>query len=1001
MRAGRESTLRKARGAAVAAALIAAVLCGACGVALADDAKPPAADDEKANLDEAFKKLPGYEFGQSRLPLTTVADAVREASGDPKARAATERRLLAVLETGATADAKRFVCRQLRLIGTAASVPALAKLLDDKALSHMARFALEPMSDPAAGAALREAMGRLDGERLIGVVNSLGRRRDEKAVGALVKLLGAKDVPVAAAAAAALGKVGGADAAEALADARAKAPPKLKPVVTDAWLLCADRMVEAGRRQEAAAVYEKLYAPDEPAPVRIAALRGLVAAGGADAAPRLVELLKGDDARLRATAVRCVREVEGPAATKAFASALPSLSPSEQVLLLEALAARADPVAAPAVLKAAGHENEEVRVAAVKALAPLGGKAAVGPLLALATGDGKVADAARGSLARLRGKGVDESLLKRLSTADDAAARVELIRALGLRRTDAAAGALLKAAGDENASVRGAAIEALGRVAGRKELDKLVALLVAAPEDQRATAEKAVLAACSRISDKDACASVVVSAAAKAPGPVRATLLRMLGRIGGKPALKALLAATRDDDPAVADAAVRTLATWGDPAPADELLKIARGAARPAHRILALRGYVRMAGMGRPSPTKLVAALKRAAQLAQRPEEKKLIIGALAGVGHLDALKLAANYLDEKAVSREAASAAMKIIGRVAKKHPSASVEVLEKIVKTTTDKRLKKQASEALKKLKPKAGKRGRALPPTALPALAAACLPAVAAAAKGTATVPARDPAGAAAAEKLGWRLGVQAYTFRKFTFFQAVDKAAALGLKVIEIYPGQRISAERKGRTHHGMSADDLAAVKARLDDAGVKAVCYGVVGLGRDEKAHRRVFDFCRKMGIETITTETRPTELLDKLAGEYGISLALHNHPNSWPPAKVLAACKGRSRRIGACADTGHWMRAGINPVEALKQLRGRIVSLHFKDLNKMGRGAHDVPWGTGVGDVKAMLAELHRQGFKGVFSIEYEHNWSDSMGDIARCIACFDRIALELAGQGG
>ena len=265
---------------------------------------------------------------------------------------------------------------------------------------------------------------------------------------------------------------------------------------------------------------------------------------------------------------------------------------------------------------------------------------------------------------------------------------------------------------------------------------------------------------------------------------------------------------------------------------------------------------------------------------------------------------------------------------------------------------------------------------------------------------TLPARDPAQAAAAEKLGWRLGMQAYTFRKYTFFEAVDKTAALGLKYIEMYPGQRISKDIAARTGHSMDAKAVAAVKAKLAAAGVKVVCYGVVGLGRSEAEHRKVLAFARKMGIETVNTETRPTQLLEKLCAEYGVNMALHNHPNTWPPQKVLAACKGRSRRVGACADTGHWMRAGLKPAETLRKLQGRIISLHFKDLNKSGRGAHDVPWGTGAGDVKAQLAELRRQGFKGVFSIEYEHKWTSSMPDIARCVAAFDTIAAELAAKG-
>ena len=268
------------------------------------------------------------------------------------------------------------------------------------------------------------------------------------------------------------------------------------------------------------------------------------------------------------------------------------------------------------------------------------------------------------------------------------------------------------------------------------------------------------------------------------------------------------------------------------------------------------------------------------------------------------------------------------------------------------------------------------------------------------------AADPAGPGCpnAEKIGWRLGCQAYSFRDFTFFEAVDKNAALGLKWIEAYPGQALSPEKKDvKVDHNMSDAAMAEVKAKLAASGVKLVNYGVVGLSNNEAECRKVFDFAKKMGIETIVSEP-PKEafgLLDKLTEEYGINVAIHNHPKPspyWNPDVLLDACKGHSKRIGACADTGHWMRSGVNPIEAIKKLEGRIISFHAKDLNEFGNPkAEDVPWGTGKGDMKALLEEVHRQGFKGVFSIEYEHNYEKLVPDIAACVAFFDKTAAELS----
>jgi len=261
-----------------------------------------------------------------------------------------------------------------------------------------------------------------------------------------------------------------------------------------------------------------------------------------------------------------------------------------------------------------------------------------------------------------------------------------------------------------------------------------------------------------------------------------------------------------------------------------------------------------------------------------------------------------------------------------------------------------------------------------------------------------------GAPHAEKLGWRLGCQAYSFNRFTFFEAVDKNAAVGLRCIEAYPGQRLSKDKPdARTTESMSAADRKDMKKKLADCGVKLVNFGVTGLSKDEGASRRTFDFAKDMGIETIVSEPAfdAFDTIEKLCEEYKINCAIHNHPKNsryWNPDTVLKVCKGRSKRIGACADTGHWMRSELKPVEQLKKLEGRIISFHFKDLNGFGRGVHDVPWGTGKGDVEAMLAEVKRQGFKGVFSIEYEHNWMNSLPEIAQCVKNFDKIAAKLAG---
>jgi len=225
------------------------------------------------------------------------------------------------------------------------------------------------------------------------------------------------------------------------------------------------------------------------------------------------------------------------------------------------------------------------------------------------------------------------------------------------------------------------------------------------------------------------------------------------------------------------------------------------------------------------------------------------------------------------------------------------------------------------------------------------------------------------------------MQCWTYRKYTFFEAVEKTKALGIKYLQAYPGQILSAEEKGvRFDHSMSDAQIESVKKRLADAGMQVVAYGVADIGRTEESMRRAFDFARKIGIRTIITEPQDGDfpILEKLVKEYDINIAIHNHPEPSKYAKpetVLAHIKGLDERIGACADPGHWMRGGIRPGDALRLLSGRIIDVHLKDRSDFGTGknADDVAIGQGKVNLREILAELTLQNYAGFLTIEYEN----------------------------
>jgi sugar phosphate isomerase/epimerase len=267
---------------------------------------------------------------------------------------------------------------------------------------------------------------------------------------------------------------------------------------------------------------------------------------------------------------------------------------------------------------------------------------------------------------------------------------------------------------------------------------------------------------------------------------------------------------------------------------------------------------------------------------------------------------------------------------------------------------------------------------------------------------------------AAKLGWQLAIHAYTFRKFSIFECIDKTAALGLKCMSLSGNVSLDGTNMTPTLK-LSDKDAQAIKDAMAAKGLKLVNIGIVQLPPDEAESRKAFEFAKKMGTDTLVAEPVPEALdtVEKLCKEYNIKVAIHDHPRPsryWNPDTVAAAIKGRTPLMGACADTGHWLRSGLDPVECLKKLDGRVICLHFKDLvpdevkapasgkkKSESRRMHDVPWGTGVGNIKGLMAELKRQHFHGAYCVEYEYHWENSSPEIAECVKFWKATCAELA----
>jgi sugar phosphate isomerase/epimerase len=249
-------------------------------------------------------------------------------------------------------------------------------------------------------------------------------------------------------------------------------------------------------------------------------------------------------------------------------------------------------------------------------------------------------------------------------------------------------------------------------------------------------------------------------------------------------------------------------------------------------------------------------------------------------------------------------------------------------------------------------------------------------------------------------GFKLGVQMWTFMKFSFTDALNKVDSTGIKYIEAFIGQRLGGNMHGSFGFDMTKETRDTLKSLLQKKGIQIVAMGVI-VPRNQAEWIKTFELAKEFGLSYITAEPIKSQwgIVDSLAGVYGIPVAIHDHPKPnmyWSPDSVLAATVGHPH-IGSCADIGHWARNGLNPVDCLKKLEGHIIGVHLKDVVQFNNPkANDTVVSKGVVDLPAVLAELKRQNFKGMLSIEHESNWFNSVPDVLFTKNYYDSLVQKL-----
>lgn len=240
-----------------------------------------------------------------------------------------------------------------------------------------------------------------------------------------------------------------------------------------------------------------------------------------------------------------------------------------------------------------------------------------------------------------------------------------------------------------------------------------------------------------------------------------------------------------------------------------------------------------------------------------------------------------------------------------------------------------------------------------------------------------------GTARAADDGPRLGIQLYSLRGYPVDEALRHAREIGFRHVEFYAGMYPL---------DSTPDQIAAMTRKLTGLGLSPSAHGVNRFGGDAAANRRVFEFARAAGIRTLTSDPDPEAFasLDELVREFGIRVAIHNHGPGHRYDKVvdvLHAVEKHDERIGACADLGHFIRSGEDPVEVIRLLKGRLYGVHLKDFRERQAKTKGVILGQGHLDVPAVFAALERTGFPadGALSVEYEENPQNPLADIRQC----------------
>jgi len=654
--------------------------------------------DINAVLDfEMFSKnlttISHYEFGQSREAHKDVRQFISLASQSKKATQRIEKELIKFLKSNATITGKQFVSHLLADIGSETSVSTLATMLYDSSTTEMARFALEKIPHKSADEALRTALVKADSKVKIGIINSLGKRRDEESVSQIKKMVLSSDEQIASAAIVALGKIASEEAITTLEEAKDKVTPEIHNVLVFALLDCADALHLQNKNDRAYKIYEELFASSDKYPVRFAALRGMVlSSSGKGVNELLINVLTKENKKIRSGVPMIVAEIPEDYDISGLIATLPSFNAVDQVSLLNALSNRKDDYILQMAIQLSKHENQAVHSDAFILIGKVGDFSSVQYLVEVSAQKSKDSKAAQNALYQLSGEKVDLEIVRLIPDASDEI-KSQLIRSLRIRRPEdndsKISNALLKTANTGKEKIRIESIRALQFIAGKEQMQALIDLLINVESSkERKALEKTIVFTSHKVKVDSIATQIMLSELSQSSDiQTRRSLLLVLAKVGHSSALPAFKKALLDSSETLKTAAIMALAEWSTDEPIKELENIIRESSNTMHRTLALRGFVRMANLPNEySDEETTKRFRLAMELSETDDDKKMVLSGLSKQESFSAFQMATEQLNNPVLRAEAEVAVVNIAATTLKTNPDETKKALLEIRENSND---------------------------------------------------------------------------------------------------------------------------------------------------------------------------------------------------------------------------------------------------------------------------------------------------------------------------